>query len=109
MEIPQEKSPWMEVALHTLRKLTPKAYGTEVERFKADIPAVSTWRPKGSTAKHHDSITEGMPEEVVGNIAKFAAANADAQAKGKGSEAQAPTSAAKIKGPTSTMSGLPLP
>jgi hypothetical protein len=68
MEIPQEKSPWMEVPLHTLMKLTPKAYGTEVEKFKADIPAVSTWRPKGSTAKHHDSVSEGMPEVVVGEV-----------------------------------------
>ena len=68
MEIPQEKSPWMEVPLHTLMKLTPKAYGTEVEKFKADIPAVSTWRPKGSTAKHHDSVSEGMPEVTVGDV-----------------------------------------
>jgi hypothetical protein len=68
MEIPQEKSPWMEVPLHTLMKLTPKAYGTEVEKLKADIPAVSTWRPKGSTAKHHDSVSEGMPEVVVGEV-----------------------------------------
>jgi 6-phosphofructo-2-kinase / fructose-2,6-biphosphatase 2 len=48
----------MEVPLHTLMKLTPKAYGTEVEYKRADIPAVSTWRPKGSTAKHHDSVSE---------------------------------------------------
>ena len=59
----------MEVPLHTLMKLTPKAYGTEVEKIKADIPAVSTWRPKGSTAKHHDSVSEGMPEIVVGEVA----------------------------------------
>jgi len=64
----------MEVPLHTLMKLTPKAYGTEVERFKADIPAVSTWRPKGSTAKHHDSVSDGMPEDVVGEVKKAAAA-----------------------------------
>jgi hypothetical protein len=76
MELPQEKSPWMEVPLHTLMKLTPKAYGTEVERFKADIPAVSTWRPKGSTAKHHDSISEGMPEDVAGEVKKLAAPKA---------------------------------
>lgn len=48
----QSKSPWMEVPLHTLMKLTPKAYGTQEERFPANIPAVSTWRPKGSVAKH---------------------------------------------------------
>jgi len=57
----------MEVPLHTLMKLTPKAYGTTVEKFKADIPAVSTWRPKGSTAKHHDSVgdSNGEPMPVL--------------------------------------------
>lgn len=48
----QEKSPWMEVPLHTLIKLTPRAYKTEEERFYADVPAVSTWREKGSKAEH---------------------------------------------------------
>ncbi|KAL6717327.1 Fructose-2,6-bisphosphatase [Lecanora helva] len=52
MNVPQEQSPWMEVPLHTLIKLTPRAYSTEEERFKANIPAVSTFRSKGSTAKH---------------------------------------------------------
>ncbi|KAI9852446.1 MAG: Fructose-2,6-bisphosphatase [Thelocarpon superellum] len=52
MNVPQERSPWMEVPLHTLIKLTPRAYGTHEERFKADIPAVSTFRTKGSSAKH---------------------------------------------------------
>ncbi|KAL9129997.1 MAG: hypothetical protein Q9175_007138 [Cornicularia normoerica] len=52
MNVPQEQSPWMEVPLHTLIKLTPRAYSTEEQRFKANIPAVSTFRSKGSTAKH---------------------------------------------------------
>lgn len=50
----QEKSPWMEVPLHTLIQLTPRAYKTEEQRFFADIPAVSTWRGKGSAAAHQD-------------------------------------------------------
>ena len=52
MNVPQEQSPWMEVPLHTVIKLTPRAYGTDEQRFKANIPAVSTFRSKGSTAKH---------------------------------------------------------
>ncbi|EUC43219.1 hypothetical protein COCMIDRAFT_7323 [Bipolaris oryzae ATCC 44560] len=52
MNVPQEQSPWMEVPLHTLIKLTPKAYSTQEERLKADIPAVSTWRGKGTKAEH---------------------------------------------------------
>lgn len=55
MNVPQEQSPWMNVPLHTVIKLTPRAYGTEEQRFKANIPAVSTWRSKGSTAKHQDA------------------------------------------------------
>lgn len=54
MNVPQENSPWMEVPLHTLIKLTPRAYGTDEMRFKADIPAVSTWRGKGTSAKHQE-------------------------------------------------------
>ncbi|MCJ1411063.1 Fructose-2,6-bisphosphatase [Ptychographa xylographoides] len=52
MNVPQEKSPWMEVPLHTLIKLTPRAYHTQEDRYKADIPAVSTFREKGTMAKH---------------------------------------------------------
>jgi 6-phosphofructo-2-kinase/fructose-2,6-biphosphatase 2 len=51
MNVPQERSPWMEVPLHTVIKLTPRAYSTEEERFSADIPAVSTFRAKGDSVK----------------------------------------------------------
>ncbi|OTA54951.1 6-phosphofructo-2-kinase [Hypoxylon sp. EC38] len=58
MKKDQSLSPWMNVPLHCLIKLTPRAYGTDEERYQADIPAVSTWRGKGSTAKHEDPIPE---------------------------------------------------
>jgi 6-phosphofructo-2-kinase / fructose-2,6-biphosphatase 2 len=60
----QEKSPWMEVPLHTLIRLTPRAYKTEEERMYADIPAVSTWREKGSKAIHAqtESSKRGSPQ-----------------------------------------------
>lgn len=64
MEVDQSKSPWMEVPLHTLFKMTPKAYGVEVEKFKANIPAVSTWRPQGSTAQHHEP---GEADQILGD------------------------------------------
>jgi len=60
MGIHQERSPWMEVPLHTLIKLTPRAYSTEEERLKADIPAVSTFRSKGSSAKHQEADSPGL-------------------------------------------------
>ena len=64
--VAQEKSPWMEVPLHTLIRLTPKAYGTQEERLSADIPAVSTWRGKGSKPVHQESPSisgMGTPKE----------------------------------------------
>jgi len=61
----QEQSPWMEVPLHTLIKLTPRAYGTQEERMFANVPAVSTWREKGSAAVHAEATpsqsTVGTP------------------------------------------------
>lgn len=52
----QSESPWMAVPLHTLIKLTPRAYGTQEERLEAGIEAVSTWRGKGTTARHEDFV-----------------------------------------------------
>lgn len=60
MKRDQEKSPWMHVPLHTLIKLTPRAYGTDEQRWDAKIAAVSTWRGKGSTAKHEEPVTTAM-------------------------------------------------
>ncbi|PON21101.1 hypothetical protein TGAM01_v210057 [Trichoderma gamsii] len=60
MKKDQAKSPWMNVPLHTLIKLTPRAYGTEEVRYEAHIPAVSTWRGKGSTAKHENPTPESL-------------------------------------------------
>ncbi|KAK2745683.1 Vacuolar morphogenesis protein 6 [Myotisia sp. PD_48] len=63
LNMSQEQSPWMEVPLHTLIKLTPRAYGTEERRFKANIPAVSTWRGKGSSAKHQEPESANATKE----------------------------------------------
>uniref|UniRef100_A0A060TE12 fructose-2,6-bisphosphate 2-phosphatase n=1 Tax=Blastobotrys adeninivorans TaxID=409370 RepID=A0A060TE12_BLAAD len=50
MNVPQDRSPWMEVPLHTLIKLEPKPYYTQETRVPANIPAVSTYRAKGRSA-----------------------------------------------------------
>ncbi|KUI59398.1 Fructose-2,6-bisphosphatase [Cytospora mali] len=60
MKRDQEKSPWMHVPLHTLIKLTPRAYGTDEQRWDAKIAAVSTWRGKGSTAKHEEPVPTAL-------------------------------------------------
>ncbi|KAF8298164.1 bifunctional 6-phosphofructo-2-kinase/fructose-2,6-bisphosphate 2-phosphatase [Clavulina sp. PMI_390] len=42
----QADLPYIKIPLHTVIKLTPKAYGCEEERFKVPIKAVDTHRPK---------------------------------------------------------------
>lgn len=79
MNIPQERSPWMEVPLHTLIQLTPKAYNTHEQRFKADIPAVSTFRAKGTSAKHQETDSAGLPEAKSVGSPSMDAANAPPQ------------------------------
>ncbi|KAI5786917.1 6-phosphofructo-2-kinase-domain-containing protein [Pyronema domesticum] len=73
MNVPQDQSPWMEIPLHTVIKLTPRAYGTQEERFKADIPAVSTFRAKYASANMgagSEEATEnsGAPTEAPAQV-----------------------------------------
>lgn len=49
MNVPQQESPWMSIPLHTLIKLEPRAYGTKVTKIEANIPAVSTYKGKGTS------------------------------------------------------------
>ncbi|KAI3615770.1 fructose--bisphosphatase [Moniliophthora roreri] len=49
--LPQVDLPYIKIPLHTIIKLTPKAYGCDEERFKTDIGAVDTHRPKPGTEK----------------------------------------------------------
>ena len=41
-----EELPYLEVPLHTVFKLTPRAYGCDVEKITFGIDAVNTHRPK---------------------------------------------------------------
>ncbi|GAA5972564.1 hypothetical protein JCM8115_000268 [Rhodotorula mucilaginosa] len=47
----QEELPYIKIPLHTVIKLTPKAYGCDEERFTLPIDAVDTTRPRPSN-KH---------------------------------------------------------
>lgn len=72
MNVPQEESPWMSIPLHTLIKLEPRAYDTKVTRIKANIPAVSTYKEKGTSRVGEATISStsscnmltGAPEAV---------------------------------------------
>jgi hypothetical protein len=88
MNVPQERSPWMEVPLHTLIKLTPRAYKTEEERLRANIPAVSTWREKGSLPVHADSPvgTPAVESEAVTSVLPFRTKEAESNGQAPAAE-----------------------
>ncbi|KAG0688295.1 Fructose-2,6-bisphosphatase [Pichia californica] len=74
MNVHQEESPWMSIPLHTLIRLEIKAYGTEVTRIKADIPAVSTYKEKGTSKLGESnnslnimsgSVISGITDKIV--------------------------------------------
>ncbi|KAJ3518984.1 hypothetical protein NMY22_g13413 [Coprinellus aureogranulatus] len=44
--LPQADLPYLKIPLHTVIKLTPKAYGCDEERYTLPIEAVDTHRPK---------------------------------------------------------------
>ena len=48
MNLTHNDLPYVEIPLHTIVKLTPKAYGSLEERYPVNIPAVDTHRPRGS-------------------------------------------------------------
>ncbi|RKP08626.1 6-phosphofructo-2-kinase-domain-containing protein [Thamnocephalis sphaerospora] len=46
MNLPRDELPYIRVPLHTVIRLAPKAYGCEETRFRVNIEAVDTHRPK---------------------------------------------------------------
>src|SRR5690349_10951887 len=59
-----EKLPYIKIPLHTVIQLTPSAYTCEEKRFKVDIEAVDTHRPKPK-AGAPKSATDANPETPV--------------------------------------------
>jgi len=50
-DLPQADLPYVKIPLHTVIKLTPKAYGCDEERYTLPIGAVDTHRPKPKQAQ----------------------------------------------------------
>lgn len=67
MNVPQEESPWMSIPLHTLIKLEPRAYGTNVTRIKANIPAVSTYKEKGTSQVGESDNRNAASRSILAN------------------------------------------
>jgi len=54
----QDELPYLKIPLHTVIKLTPKAYGCDEQRFTLPIEAVDTTRPKPLKAGHTASVAK---------------------------------------------------
>ncbi|KAI1317676.1 Fructose-2,6-bisphosphatase [Mortierella claussenii] len=55
-----ERLPYIKIPLHTLIQLTPGAYKCEERRFKVDIEAVDTHRPKPKSAAAGQTANNGV-------------------------------------------------
>lgn len=64
--LPQADLPYIKIPLHTVIKLTPKAYGCDEERYALPIGAVDTHRPKPGTPQQPQA-TPNTAREYYGN------------------------------------------
>jgi hypothetical protein len=62
--------PYLKIPLHTIFKLTPKAYGCQEERFSVDVPATDTFRakPKDTDSPSVSPIIKTLNESVLSGI-----------------------------------------
>ncbi|KAH6561424.1 hypothetical protein BASA50_009487 [Batrachochytrium salamandrivorans] len=65
LNISHDQLPYIKVPLHTVVKLTPKAYGCDEERFALDIAAVDTHRNRPTTAQSAMNQQPGQFAKVM--------------------------------------------
>ncbi|KAI9281839.1 6-phosphofructo-2-kinase-domain-containing protein [Sporodiniella umbellata] len=68
MNYKHEDLPYIKIPLHTVIELTPKAYGCDEKRFKVDIEAVDTHRPKlkkAASVRKLGMLNVGASGEIV--------------------------------------------
>ncbi|CAJ0900754.1 1418_t:CDS:2 [Entrophospora sp. SA101] len=65
--LPQKDLPYVRIPLHSVIKLTPKAYECNEDRYKVDIDAVDTHRPQPTlkTKKQQQSIVNGTSTNLM--------------------------------------------
>lgn len=65
-----EELPFLRIPLHTVVRLTPKAYGCIEERFAVDVPAVDTHRPKksASVSMHSTNLASTYPDPKLDSL-----------------------------------------
>lgn len=65
-DLPQADLPYIKIPLHTVIKLTPKAYGCDEERYTLPIGAVDTHRPKPHANKQLEIPAQTSGREYYG-------------------------------------------
>ena len=68
--LPHADLPYIKIPLHTVIKLTPKAYGCDEERYTLPIGAVDTHRPKPGTVTPAAPPTIGTGREYYTEIGR---------------------------------------
>lgn len=69
MNYSHEDLPYIKIPLHTVIELTPKAYGCDEKRFKVDIDAVDTHRPKPTRAASlRRKASTNLASKAPGNL-----------------------------------------
>ncbi|CEI92106.1 Putative 6-phosphofructo-2-kinase/fructose-2, 6-biphosphatase [Rhizopus microsporus] len=66
MNYKHEDLPYIKIPLHTVIELSPKAYGCEEKRYKVDIDAVDTHRPKPVKSKLSKQAQQEMKSGASG-------------------------------------------
>jgi len=64
-DLSTEELPYIKIPLHTVIKLTPKAYGCEEVRFKLPIAAVDTTRPKPGKANARGGVMSSVKDHTT--------------------------------------------
>lgn len=96
MELPQEELPYINVPLHTLIRISPRAYGCEEERYPLGIAAVDTHRPKPSKFRKGDGdrVDHTKRDYFGSNVASAAMSTQASDAGASTASADGPQQAA---------------
>ncbi|KAL1914487.1 uncharacterized protein VTP21DRAFT_8870 [Calcarisporiella thermophila] len=65
LNLSHEELPYVKIPLHTVIKITPRAYGCDEQRYRADIEAVDTYRPK-PTKSSRSNTPSTLPPSLQG-------------------------------------------
>lgn len=77
MNYNQEDLPYIKIPLHTVIELTPKAYGCDEKRYKVDIEAVDTHRPKPTKTQVNKSSKQDLKNGTINGTSALLGASGE--------------------------------